>query len=406
MLDMEYYPLTFAAGCRAEVVIKANELYMQEGVSWGCINAEGKSLSGNTTLFWDSFETPEIRHLDNGNVVMSFDLPEAGQYNIFAFLGNQGNIIAHGSIYALEKPLLDLIPLRGDFHVHTSRSDGQQSPADAVAGERRRGMDFVYITDHVSYCTAAAAAELDQPGVIRVYPGEEMHMPLPEKLSRPLNPALIWGQTPWVKGCIPVHLVNAGGAKSVNEMARRDPAGWEKEIYTLIRELPQRESLSEFDLWCFAVSTWAFRKTRENGGLAILPHPYWTIHGRTAISETVREELFAAREFDAMECANSNWQEYNIFGVSAWQRENARKPIAGLGVSDGHNFVEENDNRYCYTIVFAAENSHEAISSAVRQGLCVTVMPAGKELMPLIVGELPLVQYASFLLRTRFKKQL
>lgn len=44
--------------------------------------------------------------------------------------------------------LIELADLRGDLHMHTTATDGQNSLAEMVAAARERGLDFIAITDH------------------------------------------------------------------------------------------------------------------------------------------------------------------------------------------------------------------------------------------------------------------
>ena len=60
---------------------------------------------------------------------------------------------------------------RGDFHVHTTASDGFHSPSQVVEVARAKGLDFIAITDHN---TVAAFAELAPRPDFVVIPGLEV----------------------------------------------------------------------------------------------------------------------------------------------------------------------------------------------------------------------------------------
>ncbi|MDX1965073.1 MAG: helix-hairpin-helix domain-containing protein [Pirellulales bacterium] len=45
-------------------------------------------------------------------------------------------------------PLITQADLRGDLHMHTTASDGQQTIAEMAAAARERGLDYICITDH------------------------------------------------------------------------------------------------------------------------------------------------------------------------------------------------------------------------------------------------------------------
>ena len=59
--------------------------------------------------------------------------------------------LAQFNLYALEEDLACRIPLRGDLHMHTCRSDGSEDPAIVCANYRKIGYDFIVITDHHRY---------------------------------------------------------------------------------------------------------------------------------------------------------------------------------------------------------------------------------------------------------------
>ena len=46
-------------------------------------------------------------------------------------------------VYSLAPDLLALRPLRGDFHMHSTCSDGKQPPAHVAARCRQIGLDFM-----------------------------------------------------------------------------------------------------------------------------------------------------------------------------------------------------------------------------------------------------------------------
>ena len=63
---------------------------------------------------------------------------------------------------ALRRALPDLIEIqdvRGDFHSHTTRSDGRQSLEDVAEAGDARGYDYIAITDHSSRVSPEALAE-------------------------------------------------------------------------------------------------------------------------------------------------------------------------------------------------------------------------------------------------------
>jgi hypothetical protein len=92
-------------------------------------------------------------------------------------------------VYSLKPDLFTLRPYKGDFHLHTYRSDGQESPAYVAGACRRAGLDFMAITDHRWYGGSVEAKEFykDLPVDLRIYPGEEVHPP-----DNPVHNRQLW----------------------------------------------------------------------------------------------------------------------------------------------------------------------------------------------------------------------
>ena len=101
------------------------------------------------------------------------------------------------SVYCLDREFYGKKPYKGDFHIHSNRSDGREDPAFVTVSARSIGMDFVAVTDHGQYQPSLEAIECLEgfESDFLVLPGEEIHPP---------------GN--------PVHMINFGGSHSVNEM--------------------------------------------------------------------------------------------------------------------------------------------------------------------------------------------
>lgn len=77
---------------------------------------------------------------------------------------------------------------RGNTHVHTTRSDGNASPADVVRWYRDHGYAFVVITDHERITDVAPLnARYGSPGRFLVLPGEEVTQQVVDS-TRPTRP--------------------------------------------------------------------------------------------------------------------------------------------------------------------------------------------------------------------------
>ncbi|MCI5650338.1 MAG: hypothetical protein MR332_13115 [Fusicatenibacter sp.] len=165
------------------------------------------------------------------------------------------------AVYSLYPDLMERIPLMGDFHAHSCRSDGRESPAFVSAMYRQHGFDFAPITDHGMYYPSQEAIDAYQNVEIdfQIYPGEEVHTP---------------GNN--------VHIINFAGSFSVNELAKHgtnrlwscDPRQeWMDEVNRLVSSLP--DPPKGVDKFVWASCMLIYQKIREGGGISIFCHPYW-----------------------------------------------------------------------------------------------------------------------------------
>ena len=83
------------------------------------------------------------------------------------------------NVYAVEGDLVGKIPLMGDLHLHTIRSDGRQDPPIVAAHLRQQGYDFIAITDHENYSASLESIDAykDVPIEMNLMFGEEVHLP-------------------------------------------------------------------------------------------------------------------------------------------------------------------------------------------------------------------------------------
>ena len=305
------------------------------------------------------------------------------------------------SLYALAEDLASRIPLRGDLHMHTCRSDGREDPAIVCANYRAKGYDFIVITDHYRYYPSldAIKAYEDTHVALNILPGEEVHLP---------------GQS--------VHLVNAGGLFSVNglleELAnyRETEGALDRRRFdeTILppdivpREQFDREveeikaSLTDFPAnvnkhW-YAVCLWAYEKIRQADGIGIFAHPYW-ISDMWQIPEAFTMYMLKEHPFDAFEVlGGENYYEHNGFQTATYYneyREGRIHPI--VGSTDSHGSTEHNRNSdICSTIVFAHANERKDILESIKDRYSVAVDTISKEYR--LVGEHRFQKYACFLM--------
>ncbi len=169
--------------------------------------------------------------------------------------------------------------VKGQLHLHTTRSDGRLSPEQAVRAYAGRGFAFVFITDH-DRVPQTPAHFLD--GCL-VLPGEESTLPRP---FRPLGP----------------HLLRL----------------------FVQRPLPGRQPLAA-----------RLQATAEEGGLAAACHPAWP--GNLGTGRWAVEELLDPR-ITLMEIVNHHSPVDK--SVALWDgaltRRGAASPLWAVAVDDSH----------------------------------------------------------------------
>jgi predicted metal-dependent phosphoesterase TrpH len=297
--------------------------------------------------------------------------------------------------YSLKPDWYGLRPFKGDFHIHTTGSDGRECPEYVAARYRQKGFDFAAISDHRNYQPSLAARDFYAPlGLdFRLFPGEEVHSP---------------GN--------PVHIVNFAGDFSITERFQADEERYQREVAAILATMKQ--DIPQLNYFPVAASQWVCDRIREAGGLAVFAHPYWYV-GQYVISEALTDALFAAKSFDAFEILGGFYKhqfESNNFQVLRYYEEQAkgnRFPVVGLSDSHGtDSFPAGSKSANCnsedgdlfgwyYTIVLAASDSREDIIAAIKDYRSVAVCaPSGS--VPMMFGDSRMVRFANFLFREYF----
>ena len=305
------------------------------------------------------------------------------------------------SVYSLAEDMKGRIPLRGDLHMHTCRSDGREAPEIVAANYRGHGYDFTVISDHKRYYPSLEAkAFFDEISDLNIVPGEEIHLPLND-----------------------VHYVNFGGTFSVNALVtpsrnqekNGDDLSWrslngtapdpmtEEEFVAMIEERAKkvpRKNRSE--RLSFAVMEWIHEQVRAADGLGIFPHPYWLCQ-MMQLPEDYTEFIYEKAPFDAFEVlGGENIYSHNGFQTGFYYEMKAKgidHPV--VGSTDSHGSTEHDRNALiCSTIVFAHENTREDLISSIKEKYSVAVDTISKEYR--LVGDFRWIKYGSFLMEHYF----
>lgn len=282
-------------------------------------------------------------------------------------------------LYSLAPDLFVRRPYKGDFHIHSCRSDGLESPGYVAGACRRIGMDFMALTDHRRHAPSLEAqrayARLDVD--LRIHPGEEVHPP-----------------------DNPVHIVNFGGGFSLSEFFARKEKRYRREVKAVQQKLgPLPPGVNAYQ---YASCLWCFDRIREAGGLGVFCHPYWFTDHRYAPAGALTSHLFRMQPFDAYEVIGGyelHAVDSNTLQVARYHDERAagrRIPI--VGASDAHGCEAGQFFGWYYTIVFAPSPGLPDVIENVKMlySVAVEALPGAAARA---YGPFRLVKYALFLLR-------
>ena len=315
-----------------------------------------------------------------GNALtITLPFPSEQEYELLIERVSDGapTTVANVRVYAVEADLFGLRPFKGDFHIHSNRSDGREPPAHVAGACRRIGMDFMAVTDHRQYAPSleAIGAFASTGTDLRIFPGEEVHSP-----------------------DTPVHIINFGGRWSVNELFATDR--YRQEVTAraaALAGLPEGA-----DPVPYAACEWCFDEIRRAGGLGLFCHPYWIHRHRLDVPGALTDLLFERQPYDALELIGGYYvheSESNHLQVARYHAEQARgKRIPIVGASDAHGCERPELFGWYYSVVFAASSELSDVIAAVRDSRAVAVEAmAGQPARAF--GPFRLVCYAQFLLR-------
>jgi hypothetical protein len=197
---------------------------------------------------------------------------------------------------------------RGDLHLHTEHSDGDQTPAEVGARAVLAGLDFIVPTDHNTISAHQHWGGFERPGLL-VLCGEEV-----------TTPAGHWGA------------VGIG------------PGVWID-----FRYRPGDAQLRRF-----------VDRVRGAGGLAVANHPERRMHKGCGFE-------FEASEMDAVEVWNGAWTRSDEEALRLWDGllRTGRRTVA-VGGSDSHR--ADQPVGHPQTVVGAAGLNREAVMAALRAG--------------------------------------
>ena len=324
---------------------------------------------------------------DEGRLVIPF-APDVGgewQLTVDAEEHRSRNLPCCLGLFVQQAEWFSRRPYIGELHLHSTGSDGGQSPAYMPVRGRAFGMDFLALTDHRNFQAALEMKER-MAGILGrrmvLMAGEELH-PEPEDVTGGEHP--IHSHT--------YHYVSVGQRESVRDTCLAD-ASRETSIQEIESSLRASGVSPDLDLRGYAEGVWKVRAARQLGGTTIFCHPYW---GGQPINLDLAsiEQTFRDGEAHCVEAISradpSCYMANKLVELAA---DGIRWSL--VGVSDGHNWNAATVFGYC-TLAMAEELSEEAILAAVRESRCVACAPGEADQF---LGPMDLIPFAGFYFRS------
>ena len=327
-----------------------------------------------------------LKPVVNGdNFELSVEFTKEGRYSICFFDTKKKNPhIAVGfiRIYALKDDLYALRPLKGDTHIHTTNSDGKNSPIEVALRCYEVGLDYQAISDHRNWKTSDdIKKQLGKYGTsMSFYHAEECHFAI-------------------------AHIHNLGGTQGATDYINANKAEFDRLVVDYIKTLPSdmpnhlKTEVALVEVQCQII--------RKLGGLAVLNHPYWYSGTRFNMNDESVEVLCARKNFDVFELVNFGCKDISSSLSNAKYTELCKVGIEYpiIGTTDAHHV---NKQGYGYTIAFTKSTKWSDVRDAILTHRSLAVIdteygdcyPNARERM--MYGDRRLINYAHFLAKEYF----
>lgn len=299
--------------------------------------------------------------------------------------GDNRYLILQTLLYALDEDLYDLVPLRGNTHLHSCFSDGLEEPLQHLGAALKQGFDYIALTDHNNYEGSVKAkymlSKLEFTDIVNrltVLNGEEFSCDYQ-----------------------PMHIISLGATEAVPE-----------EFY-IKKDIPTFDNPEDKYDWITEQLKILCDEVHKRDGLVVLCHPYWKpIHDWIRMDAPYRiiKRFLETGLVDGFEVVGGSPKHQNIVSecshlLALESLSFSKRKYAFLGESDSH--VVNDDDESCifpnkYTIAFCKDNSRESILGAIRNDLTVAVEETDGRCE--YFGTLRLVNFCRFLEKYYFPK--
>jgi len=293
-------------------------------------------------------------------------------------------------LFCVDKNTINLIPLKGDLHMHTIYSDGKRTPFGMVLASLEAGMDFISITDHDNYEGSQVAIQKVQENNIDilVLSGEEVSVGK--------------GDTTLSRGN--GHILSINASCSIEEQRKRTNI-YNNELNDIAKKL---ENLDEnIDPLHYARNIWVVEKIKEANGLSILCHPNWVYYDhKYHLHQPIYKYMLKDSRIDGVEVIGDidKIEECNNLAyLSFMQNKNKYKSLAPIGNTDAHDSDHDLGKRF--TVVLTKDCTNNAIVEAIENGLTCAVLKRENTEYQFIADD-NIAHYVYFLIKEYFPKHL
>ncbi len=381
------FPRIFKKGVKAQAVITlADDKQLSPDLVLKYIPLDGR-FQKDKYANWSQFKKIDYK-IENGKIVFDITL-EGEQLHTFVLekpvTKKKPEKIAKFTAFSLGEKLFSKRPLKGEYHIHTNKSDGKNTEREMLIACCQQGYDFCAIGDHKLTDPKASIGKdgklthwgkygYDEdlqkiidvtPSSMKIFKAEEVHID--------------WG----------IHYHNFGGKKGVIEWFLNN----RKEAKDDLKERAKKFNLGdEQSNYKMAIADFVFDKIHEFGGIAVYNHPMWKPNDRHVANDKLQYALHNFDKCDAIEVVNSRISD-NLKAVAYANEMSIKKgkQLTYLGNSDAH---KKEDVGKKFSIIFADSNSFDNIRKAIKNGDCVAVDNTSHTL---IFGSYMFTEYAYFL---------